>query len=1655
MRFYWLRRTVLFLLMFSVCLSAATFLFFQTQIPQNTLKPFIEHELSRNFKHTITIEKLSGNLIFSTTFHHVRFHNPPQFGKGVILDIGKLTAHYSLIKVILFKGDFAKASSIVQLSNIRLNAVRNRQDDWTVFYILPPPDPKAPPPTFTGKLLFRDLTLYFTDQKGWGPNPLETPFYTVMPHFSGVMDFKRLKKAKLFLNGYADGKRSPIELNGVMNAYNGLMTMRITASELNLPKWGAYTVPIQGVHFIAGTASIKGIIRSKKNPSKTDSPFWYDLDLSVKNTTLVLPFLTPPITEGKGSFRLTHRTHACTQLDVRVAQGNVLRIPAAVKGSFFLSEGKVNLNIESKPFDLTELVSLFHIPLKLSGKALSQFKITGKTQSPTVEGTLDSVSSFIENTPLQHAQWHYVYSNHAMDLTLISALLYKGIGRGKAAFDFTQTPSKIGGGIEFKAIPISQFLSSKSSYPGSFDGTVHFEGSSERLRISAHLLGEKVAFFQQSLRSLELTGSLSQDRDLTIENLTLQLHPSSEYGALVFSGKLTALHRLSLLFKGQAIPFRDIDPSSNNRAIGKLTLSGSLDIPLNATFWVHPLSQIHCTLNAQVKDLPFYSHLYAQTSLNGSFHQGTLWVQHLSASQGGELLSMSGIFTDFKPTTLSFSCKNWDVSQPFLQNYIPSRFKPLGGGLNANISLIKNAISSTQNTALKYWKWLENYSVIGKIELGNGDFQNQPFERASLVARWNGEFLEIQNVTLLQGISHVSLHGKIHSNKQMELNFEEGSKIDLSDFQILTSPLGQFSGILSLRGSFEGTPSQPVIKMSVEATPFKSTFLLFDHVKGQFEYSKGHIKASPLLFTQGKETYQLNGYLNINTFMQEKMSLSDLNFKLEVSIKNVELDNFANLLEGLQKEIRQHTGGLTTHFVKEKIMNPNVQISEHSQELKIIEDLFKPRQAVPLYASDSTPSVLAHFQEKYSQFQEAEKPSDLGIQNLFKGQLSLELSAESRGAQAPKVSAHITLTNTEILFARAKTLLCTLQNNDQTVNFTLLFQDGFLGSKAVGTFLVKGNVDGQGTLHMTESELNTQKRTHNIVLGDIPLSPFWDPKNESLPLKIAFSIDGADLGLLSILNPVIQDITSEGKVSVGLTGTLKNPVINSSKIELKNTRILFNKTLSIVESPWVITSNSLVIENNKVIFPETHILWKGKDTFSLRAPHEMENHLIVSGTAELKNLDFLSFIQCEALLNLSLKNTLIHTHFNKIYNGEVALSDIVLKGSYLIPFSKEAKADAQKRIDKDQEIGPVLSGHVALSNAEIALPSLGKKTPKPSFLLNLECAIQSDVSLSGSLLGDDVFADLGNKFQLTFLETPTDVKISGSLNTPKLQNTLAFSEGIVDLFNREFTLLTTDKQKAYYPGNETQAHRNTLALSTQEDKDTGIIRNIPILDIAAVTIVEKTTTSSVSSRGSDPDSDKDKHIIAIIKGSIYNIDSLSFDKFTYSTKPDFKANYTAQDLSKVLEILAPDFFDIANSRQVNSDQTKRIISQIGETGVNTALRYKLIRPIEKNIAKNIGLSDLRFDYNVGSALFGAANIQGVGNVNSNVGLSMIKNLVSDQLSLRIKTNLDLKGQTDAQVSEWELTYNLYKHLSMNYSNVRETLGAEFKPKVSLKYSYDY
>ncbi len=1346
-------------------------------------------------------------------------------------------------------------------------------------------------------------------------------------------------------------------------------------------------------------------------------------------------------------------------------KGALNTIPLSGKGVMFLEKGTLAFNIRSGNFPIPKGLELFPAieKWKISGMTHTSFALKGKIENPSILGNLWSDSPTIYGIHPKKNMLTYHLFNKKLSFSIQKSELYDGLITGDGTADFSIRP------VFFSAKLIGKHV--KAGQNGGFHFSSLVQGIPTEYVVDFQIHSSNLSFYNQYIQSASGVFKIHNVRDIDIENTTLAINKTDSL--LHLSGRITDFKTLGLSFSAKDLAFYDVAPNRTPNPAdvpGSATIQGSLSGNFSWPLSPHSFHGMLLSLSGSLSHYALWRHPIDTASFDLEYKNGLLDIKKCLARHKEEHLALKGTFVNGKPNSLECVVNSIDLTHsPFIQDKIKSSWKPFGGIVSFSAKVSPVLFPSPSETPSKNTFPLHQispYHIQTHGELTHALFQNQPLGKVQWEGMWDGHTFHIQTFSLKHVLSTVLLSGRISAKKELDILLQEGSLVYLDDFQVLSAPFGRFSGKIKADGQIKGTVSKPHFQGRFSCSDFVSTFLKIESAQGQVGYQNGRLSFSPLLIKNKEDNVSISGNIHLAPLLsQNEFRLSDLDYDIHLIIEKGNLDSLSELLEGLYKESK-YRSGKKFGLAPEVIVNANISVNPSSKEhFKII----SPYQgsSIPIYRTAGQDTFLHFFDTLLQQKMKKDSPEELGLKSILKGSLTGYLKARSQREDSPALHSQFQFGNSEISFLKSENIALSLHSQtNRSIAIDLSIANGNIGGQTFKKILSKGVFTPETDLIISKMDIETESRyNENVMKGKIPLGGFWDISKRNNPMNLSLKLTGDDIGAFSIFSPFIQKITNNGIIELNLTGSLEKPVWNSTRFELKNARLLLTRE-TIFQSPFSLTTDQIFIQNNQVVIPKTAIHWQGADTKGLNQS-DHPNTFMTWGTIDIHKLNFISPRVLEFNLNLKTEDTVLLVSFPTLYSGQIDLKDLAIKGGYVIPLSKEEKSLFKERQGTPMEEGPVITGRMILRKGEIVLPTISQKKPRPSFLLGLQCDIRENVSVEGSMFGEGVLQGLANVFTLDLKETVSSLEIGGSLNLPQIGNKIRFSRGTIHFLNRSFELMNEEKQKVFFPNQPEKFRDNSVAFFTQTLPNIPNPRLVPIFDMNAVTLIEKTSTPNVNSNSTA--------IVFSLKGPLYNLENIVFEEYQLSDPktPQYMKSYSVgspsgadeNSLYQVIKILMPDLFNNPEFSQkgLETDESKRLIRELSENRINSLIRKEFLRPVERTLAQTIGVQDLRVDYNIGGALLqGVGDIvgyQGLGRTQGTVGVDVITQLFSEQLYLRVKTNVDIKTEERGlldhlRLSEVELTYYLLRHFSLNYSTIQNE-KREYKPKLSLKYTYEF
>jgi hypothetical protein len=416
-------------------------------------------------------------------------------------------------------------------------------------------------------------------------------------------------------------------------------------------------------------------------------------------------------------------------------------------------------------------------------------------------------------------------------------------------------------------------------------------------------------------------------------------------------------------------------------------------------------------------------------------------------------------------------------------------------------------------------------------------------------------------------------------------------------------------------------------------------------------------------------------------------------------------------------------------------------------------------------------------------------------------------------------------------------------------------------------------------------------------------------------------------------------------------------------------------------------------------------IWSGERTRGWKNP------LGLSGTIDLSGL----FSEKNAVdLNLAFSPVHLSLSFPGLYTGGIRISNFTLKGPFYFDYSR----------------GPLLSGSVEADNSVISLSQSSPSGKTPPLNFDIHARLSRNVYAT---LGDVTTLNLSNIFMNVEI-AGEDLHLSGNLETPRLLGKVAIKRGTINIFNREFTLLSPENQKKYFPY-DPEKIRDNLAVFRGEEGAAGALPDIDISSTVNVENQEKDAGGKYVK--------KKVVVLARLQGVLGALEKergikiylSSFTEDQTKTPPEYNpAAYSEQDL-KVM--LLPDFIKslagIGQPGATTSVDTNIVVADY----LSSRMQTFLFRSLEREAEQKLGLESLTLEYNFGPSIreaMGVKEIRGFEQEKPAWSVGFVKGFF-DRLFVDVRYAQGMEqtaGSAATTVFNYQLTYKITPIWSIIY-----------------------
>jgi hypothetical protein len=1691
---YLIKKFITVIIGFLFCFIIAITLFYQSNIPQDFIKSLIEYELKKTFADQISIERIQGNLLSSIELINVKIKNPETYDHTDLLSIKTLRISYNMFYLLKRKGKILNSISGITINSPTLYLERDKAGIFNAIALskqFNQSSNNTPIEYFDGKINIQNLTIIYSDKKGWNKKLKHDPFYETFKQFNGQAKVKN-NSYEFDLIGQISSTMAPVKVNGSFDRYKKTYLLNYTFLKVHSNSWGQYIAPLKGFAFLNDTLSIYGNLRSKHKLDSEKLPFWYNVYIKTNSTTVKTPFLDNPLFNTNGVIHIYNATLTEPELKKRLPrkhrkrsmsiykelqkkgiitkQGylsntiaknvktspeksqtgwlkSLLKSPphnvdfTHVKSNYNHSDFhfKGSLSILRKDLNLDFTITntplnLFFKELKhIKGNAKGSLYLRGALKNPRLSGTLTSKKIESWGIPITNGKIYYKGFYDDINYTIKQATVYGASTKGNGVVS-------LGKSISFKGTYNTDgvLLTNIPELNG-----IDIKGTSN-ITSSISVFKDNVFIdIQSSSNSLilekQLINNLSVDLDITqskITNVLVTANINKSTSPILISGQ-EINQTLEFNASANQVLFTDLSEKESESLKGLITFKSMLSIPKNIS--IQKMAK-NSTITASVtlKNYHFYDQPFETIDFKIKKEKESIYIKRFNANANNQSLSFKGYLYNYLPVKLSVNIEKLELKKArWFTTFIPQALWPLDGTLTLQAEIAqKHNLTEFDRS---------NFMVTTNIEIQKAVVRNQPFENVEMNANWDGQTLKINKAELNQENSQLKFKGHLSENGLLDINIHKDTFIRLEEFTPLLASIGHFEGDMKVQGFIKNTLKAPELELQFEGNNLAANYTQIDEIKGHISLEKNKLTLHNLQLKENLSKISVNG--NVNA--KNGWSSNDLSYTLNLNINQANIHTLLNLLHQIQNDLYTFSG-VQSEINPERIPNSNFR-SRKKETFKVAIPKQKNKKHV-LFSTSKKQTILNQFQLIQDKSILVQNTGLIKSVKDIQGIVTGKISASSRKNAAPLLKAHLNIKNSKFLFLKSNKIEIDIQPLGKELNYNVVINNGFFGKSKFEKIEWIGKVDKHSTLHIQKSEITTKKNSKvNLIKGRIPLEPIWNKSIKDAALDLEIHLKNDQLTALSIFHNQINSISNTGLIHLRVTGTLKKPILNSRAFNLENTTIKLKNNNEIG-----IPKSNLRIKNNIIKVDNMLVNWK-KYTNSQKS---ISNGLHTTGSIKITELNLVNAESLKLSLDLSfLKNTLEVTNPN-IYIGDFKIQDFTLTGDASIPLSKKSKLNFLEDIKNGTEKGPLLKGTVKLNNGTLLIPK--ESVILPAVNMDITVILQRDLFINGSVLGEGAFAGLTTDFELE--ESNQTLKISGSLNNPKIENNILLKDGSLNILNNEFVLLKINEQKNYIALSQSQQQKNSLEFSNIQtaNKASELAAKI---SISALAIVEQIEEDDLTSSENILTDSTYSHIFIQLNQSIQDIDVLYFDifesKFDYINPPDLtwtkryslniNTNENLLDQSNNFELLSVLMPELNQEESASSE----LLTKFGEKRVNLLVRKGFLRPLEKQLAKTIGLYDLKIDYNLGSEL-----LQTNTNQTNFLGLNLMQQLVVDQLFLKVRTNVDLDSSSqesdDFEISEIELQYYLLRNLSINYANLKDPFTQDsYRSKLSLRFNHEF
>ncbi|MFH1826081.1 MAG: translocation/assembly module TamB domain-containing protein [bacterium] len=1521
------------------------------QIKSETIKG-----LEQNFQAHVEIGQTQGPIVGQIVFEDVVIKNFAQAKKVYV--------NYNPI-VFATKKDVVPAITKITVEDGTFTVTRNKDNQLNVLGLLLPEDPNAPPPPpFHGEIFLKNCRLVYTDELGSGSEP--KVFSENLLELEGKASFKKKNQISYELRGnlYQKLKAEPIQVKGLTDFKQNTFQIDIQADKLDLKKWGTYTLPFDQLTLESGKVDLAIRIA---NPKTAGWP-----------VSLTGEFV---FHEGSGKFnpyQFSQTSGKLTMADdyliLKNISGTVNGLPLTLNGRFVdFAKQKLDFTISLTDLDLKKAARLLPETkeIDIQGSAFGDLKVAGTIAQPQLTGLIKVESAALYQQQLQ-GPVEISYQAGILKTKFSKLKIYGGLLSGLSEIDFSAPAPIVTVRTSLSAIDLAVLSKNSPGIVGQANGTLSLFGPLNDIKgelkttlTSAMLLGQPI----------EILSGTFNIKENGVE--FTDFSANSSQAQIKASGKIST--DLNFTFSASAEGIK----LSGQGLLGTMEalvdhFQGDVSWQLNQNFFSAPLKHITAAGQVKLSQGRIGDQLFDSAQGKLKMGQGLVNIEDVVFRQGTSILAVSGQTGLGQETQLTIKGQKLKLADLKILNYVlPPEAQDPSGLMDLEATIFGQLPSDTIITDLDQ---LLKLNAKGSLALHQANVADIPITEGGLGFTWQN-----QHITSAQGKVILPDSDLTFAFQPKENGTYKGTLtgiINLDRLQKFTRRYGRLSGRLGINLASTGTTQRPQWASSFWLEDLHFNALTFDRVKGKLFFAEDKLYLSePIRFAKGRDRFELTGVANLAGWRQGQPEETHLNLNLKIIESGLASAN--TLFEQVRTEISSRLapvgqqgkstltlGQITLPKTRDFLRQNKLVLYSEKQALptflnawqKLFQELNKPEQAasaaklggklfgqVALWGKTKNLASKFSFEVRHGYFNRFTF-DNLKVEASLKDEAIIVSKAELRKDQGRLkangqigLNGNLGLTLTGQLMPLDSLKLVFDEEFRGTFNFNASV-NGSLENPRIIAAAITNSIQIAG-LDFDQAKLSFNKNNAQLTIHECTLK---EDDNESQikgsidfiapgRLDLSATLKDNALGLVNLLTPEIKWLKGKSYVSLTAQGSLAEPKVNG-KAFLKDGSIY----VKFLDSQISQVSGEAIIKDNLISLAGISGYWQGENTKGY------QNFLGAAGSIDLSK----SFGDQPSIdLDLVFTPSIMVARLPNLFTGTVTIKDASLIGPLYF----------------DLSAGPTLIGTADIDNAVIFM-SRQKKQQK-AFPLNLSLETKLNKNIY-AVMGDVWTTDLSNVFMNLEIKSD-DLKISGSLASPSLLGVIDLKRGTVNIFNREFSLLSETLQKDYFPFSPDQVKPNKASFTGQEG-EAGIMPNV---EITAKTEVETTTRNSDGTTTA-----KNVIILSKLTGVLGDQDKEEGLRATFASFTEDKTagarqiNAASYDEQEIKVLLLPEFIkSLTGVSQDNASapEANTVVADYISSNIQTVL----FRSLERSLEQRLGLESLTLEYNFGKDVRSAMGVQ--------------------------------------------------------------------------------